>query len=147
MLRTTGRAAAAALLLVAGSVVGVAHAAPPPSPPPGPKTTIDADGTYPIGAGIAPGTYSSAGPTDKGPCYWRRTSGDKVVDNALSKKSQVVQIEATDTAFTTKSCQAWQLVECPPTCPAPDRSPLSILGDLGSFIVPRQGSGPPASNP
>ncbi len=31
----------------------------------------------------------------------------------MSKKSQIVQIEATDTAFTTNECQPWQLTDAP----------------------------------
>ncbi|MGV7852305.1 hypothetical protein PJM29_29475, partial [Mycobacterium kansasii] len=64
---------AAGLILAgwAGSA-GVAAADPQPAPPPAPKTTIDHDGTYTVGADIAPGTYSSAGPVGNGTCYWKR---------------------------------------------------------------------------
>ncbi len=41
----------------------------PPPPPPGPKTTIESNGTFIVGADIAPGTYRSAG---KYGCYWAR---------------------------------------------------------------------------
>ena len=78
--------------------------APPPSepasPPAGiphrdpPKTTIDADGTYAVGKDIQPGVYSSAGPVGDGACYWKRVNGTNIVDNAMSKKAQIVQIDA-----------------------------------------------------
>jgi hypothetical protein len=121
-----------------------AHADPEPPPPPAPNTTIDADGTYAVGTDIVPGTYTSAGPVGDGACYWKRVNGDALVDNALTKKPQVVQIEPGDTAFTTNDCQPWQLTDAPPP---PERSPLAVLGDLGSFIVPRQGATAPGGNP
>jgi len=59
-----------------------------------------------------PGTYTSAGPVEGGACYWKRVGGPDgktILDNALSKKPQVVQIDPTDTAFKTNGCQPWQL--------------------------------------
>src|ERR1700720_4937803 len=100
-------------LLLAGwaASAGVAGADPDPSPPPAPKTTIDHDGTYAVGSDIAPGTYSSAGPVDNGTCYWKRLGNPdgNLIDNALSKKPQVVQIDPTDKSFKTSGCQPWQL--------------------------------------
>ena len=84
---------------------------PGPAPGPAPKTAIDHDGTYAVGTEIAPGTYSSAGPVGKGACYWKRLSGPNgkdIVDNAMTKKPQVVQIEPSDKAFKTDGCQPWQ---------------------------------------
>jgi hypothetical protein len=64
-----------------------------------------------VGTDIMPGTYSSAGPVGPGTCYWKRlsnpNSGD-IIDNALSKKPQTVQIDPTDKAFKTDGCQPWQ---------------------------------------
>lgn len=141
----TAAAAAALLFAVGYGAAGMAQAEPePPAPPPTPKTTIDADGTYAVGTDITPGTYSSAGPNGDSACYWKRVNGDAIVDNALTKKPQVVQIEPTDTAFTTNDCQPWQLTDG--AAPA-ERSPLAVLGDLGSFIVPRQGATAPEGNP
>lgn len=103
----------AAGLLFAGCVAGaaVAGADPEPAPPPAPKTTIDKDGTYAVGTDIAPGIYSSGGPVGDGTCYWKRTGNPdgNVVDNALTKKPQVVRIDATDKSFKTNGCQPWQL--------------------------------------
>ena len=115
---------------------GVATADPEPTPSPSPaapsptaaapapagalKTTIDHDGTYLVGKDIAPGTYSSAGPVGNGACYWKRLGNPdgNLIDNALSKKPQVVQIEATDKSFKTSGCQPWQ--NTPDAAPPPD---------------------------
>ncbi len=121
-----------ALVAVFGASAGLAHAqpAPSPAPPPAPKTTIDADGTYAVGTDIAPGTYASAGPIPDGACYWKRSNGDTLVDNALTKKPQVVQIEPGDTAFTTNDCQPWQLTNA---APPPQPGPGDLLGQLGDL--------------
>ena len=139
---------AAATLVLVGCAVSsaVASADPTPAPPPGPKTTIDADGTYAVGKDIQPGTYSSAGPVGDGACYWKRTNGTDIVDNALSKKAQIVQIEPTDTSFTTNECQAWQLIDQP----VPQSGPgdlIGALGQLGQIIARNPGSAPPPANP
>jgi hypothetical protein len=128
--RTTAAIVGSALLALAP--IGVAQAQPAPAPA-GPKTTIDADGTYAVGTDIVPGVYASAGPIPDGACYWKRTNGDKLVDNALTKKPQVVQIDATDTTFTTHDCQQWTLTNGPP--PA-QPAPQDLLGQLGAFIGP-----------
>src|ERR1700675_3908717 len=84
-------------------------ASPSPAAAPGPKTTIDHDGTYAVGTDTAPGPYSSAGPVGNGPCYWNGTGNPDgaLLDNAMSKKPQIVQIEPTDKAFRTAGCQPW----------------------------------------
>src|SRR3954464_7685432 len=133
---------AAAAMAFAGCVAstGIAHADPPP--PPAPKTTIDADGTYAVGQDIQPGTYSSAGPVGDGACYWKRVNGTEIVDNALSKKAQIVQIQPTDTAFTTNECQAWQLTDAPVPVSGPGDF-LGQLAQLGQIIARNPGSPPP----
>ncbi|MGV0791959.1 hypothetical protein [Mycolicibacterium sp. XJ1819] len=131
---TRPRAIAAALVAMVVPVaasVGHAAAEPDPAPPPAPKTTIDADGTYAVGTDIVPGTYSSAGPIPDGVCYWKRVNGDKLVANALTKKSQVVKIEPGDTAFVTNDCQPWTLTNAKPP---PQTAPQDLLGQLGTFI-------------
>ena len=146
-MRTTRTAAlTVALLVAAGVSAGQVHAqpSPAPAPPPAPKTTIDADGTYAVGADIAPGTYASAGPITDGACYWKRVSGDNLVDNALTKKPQVVQIEPGDTAFTTNDCQPWQLTDAPPP---PQPGAGDLLGQLGTFLGPAILRGPPKDAP
>lgn len=89
----------------------IAHADPEDAPPDAPKTTMEQDGTYVVGTDIVPGTYSSGGPIDDGTCYWKRMSNPDgaLLDNAMTKKPQVVQIEPTDKAFKTHGCQPWQL--------------------------------------
>lgn len=96
-------------------------ATPSPSPdaaaPTEPKTTIDSDGTYKVGVDIVPGTYSTPGPIEGGACYWKRTGGpdgQTKVDNALTKKPAVVQIDPGDTEFKTDGCQPWTMTDTPP---------------------------------
>ena len=125
-----------------------AEAAPPSedAPPPGPKTTIDADGTYAVGKDIVPGVYSSAGPTPDGTaCYWKRVAGDEMLDNALTKKPAVVQILATDTSFTTNDCQAWALT---PNAPLPRQAGAGeLLSQLAPMIGPSLLGGGPSGPP
>ncbi len=156
-------AAAVAAATVAGwcVIAPVAQGQPAPPPPPplpaeaapgvptepgapvtpgdGPKTIIDADGSYTVGTDIAPGVYQSAGPVD-GACYWKRTAGDQLVDNALTKKPAFVQIMPTDTTFTTSDCQAWQLTNAPMP---PQPGPGSLLGELTKAIGSGMFSGGP----
>jgi hypothetical protein len=138
---------AAAGLVIGGCAVsaGVAYADPEPTPSPapspaespepspaaGPKTTIDHDGIYTVGTDIAPGTYSTAGPRADGTCYWKRLGNPDgaLIDNSLSKKPQVVQIEATDKAFKTDGCQPWQLT--PDANPPANTPPAGVQGTLG----------------
>jgi hypothetical protein len=132
--------AAAVVLLLAMWAAPSASAQPAPPPPPGPKTSIDADGTYKVGTDVMPGTYSTAGPIEGSACYWKRTNGDQLVDNGLTKKAQVISIDPTDTAFTTNDCQPWQKTDAPPP---PQPGPGDLLGQLGSFIGQGILSGPP----
>jgi hypothetical protein len=67
-----------------------------------------------VGTDVAPGIYSSAGPVDGHTCYWKRLGGpnnNDIVENAMSKKPQVVQIDPTDKAFKTDGCQPWQMTD------------------------------------
>jgi hypothetical protein len=136
--RVMSRLAIAAALIVVGwcASVGSAHADPPP-PPPTPRTTLEGNGTYAVGADIAPGTYESAGPVDDGACYWKRVKDTEIVDNALTKKPQVVRIDPTDTSFTTSECQPWQTSDAPPP---PQAAPQDLLGQVLIFLAPRQGA-------
>ncbi|MGA7055346.1 MAG: hypothetical protein WBZ37_29615, partial [Mycobacterium sp.] len=118
-----------------------------------PKTTIDHDGTYAVGTELVPGIYSSAGPVGSGTCYWKRMANPdgSLIDNAISKKPQVVQIDAGDKAFKTSGCQPWQLTP-DATLPSQASGPqvqgtLGILGGLlgGGQQAPRP-SPPPQSS-
>lgn len=102
-------------------------APPAPSPAPAAKTTMDHDGTFVVGTDILPGTYSSGGPVGNGTCYWKRLGNPDgaLIDNALSKKPQVVRIEPTDKAFKTDGCQPWLST---PDAPVPDQPPGPIAG-------------------
>ncbi|HET7073183.1 MAG TPA: hypothetical protein VFI55_03755 [Mycobacterium sp.] len=127
---------AGVMLVGWGATAGVAGAdpEPAPSPSPAPKTTMDHDGTYAVGTDITPGTYSSAGPVGNGTCYWKRIGNPdgNLIDNALSKKPQVVQIDPTDKAFKTTGCQPWQPTSDapPPTVPGPAAG-ANLQNDLG----------------
>lgn len=104
---------------------------PAPSPAPAGKATMDHDGTYTVGTDIAPGTYSSAGPVGDGTCYWKRTGNPdgNLIDDAMSKKPQVVQVDPTDKSFKTSGCQPWQLT---PDAKLPANTPPpGVLGTLG----------------
>lgn len=91
--------------------------APPPAlpePPPGPATTI-AEGVYVVGEDIEPGTYKTAGPSDRGTfgmCYWARlsdTSGDfdSIIANGSPQGPGTVTISPSDGAFDTSGCELW----------------------------------------
>jgi hypothetical protein len=159
----------AGLLLAGWGVsVGVAGADPEPSPAPAspapaspsntpagapgpaPKTTIDKDGTYAVGSDIVPGTYVSAGPVGSGTCYWKRLGNPDgaLLDNALSKKPQVVQIQATDKAFKTDGCQPWQQnndATPPPEAAGPQLQ--AGLGILNGLLAPNGQPAPSAPPP
>lgn len=122
-----------------------AHAAPPG---PGPKTAIDKDGIYAVGSDIAPGIYSSGGPVGNGTCYWKRTGNPDgaLIDNSMSKKPQVVQIDPTDKAFKTSGCQPWQLT--PDAALPPSAPPAGVQGTLGilnGLLGGQNGQQPPSS--
>jgi hypothetical protein len=151
--KSTAIAAAAAIALGWGAAGGLASAdpsAPAPAPPPGPgpKTTIDHDGTFAVGTDIVPGTYTSAGPLGNGTCYWKRLGagddGKQLVDNAMSKKPQVVRIDPTDKAFKTDGCQPWQKNDA--ASPDPGKSPAEAgmsLDILNALLNPSGGQPPP----
>lgn len=124
-----GRVVATAALLVSCAAATLPHAQPARADDP--KTIIEADGSYAVGVDIAPGSYQSAGPIDGGACYWKRTAGDELLDNALTKKPAFVQIQPTDTTFTTSDCQTWQLTDAPAP---PQPGPGDLLGQLTGLI-------------
>ncbi|MCV7317491.1 hypothetical protein H7J77_18335 [Mycolicibacillus parakoreensis] len=112
---TAGAALCAAALTGATTALADPEPAPEPAPTPGAEapdtqaaTSIEEDGTYQVGEQILPGTYTSAGPAEDATCYWRRSRDGEIVDNAMTKKPQVVQIEPTDSEFRTSGCQPWQ---------------------------------------
>lgn len=135
----------AAVAAVNWYAAGAAGAEPEPSPAPAaPKTVIDADGSYAVGKDIEPGTYRSAGPVEKGVCYWKRVKDDKIIDNALTKKPQLVQIEPTDTMFKTDHCQPWQKTACPPDCVTTPPPPPGFPGAFKDFLPGLPPVPPPA---
>lgn len=161
MSKSTSAAVAALAMLGWGAAAGLASADPPapiptPGPSPaaapagGPKTTMDHDGVFKVGTDIVPGTYTSAGPVGSGVCYWKRVGDDakQPIDNAMSKKPQIVRIEPTDKAFKTDGCQAWQKNDA--AVPDPGKSPEQAgigLGILNSLIGGGSAAPPPAAPP
>ncbi|EHB47784.1 hypothetical protein MycrhDRAFT_5910 [Mycolicibacterium rhodesiae JS60] len=105
-------------------------ATPDPAPAGGPKTSMDTDGTYRVGVDIVPGTYATAGPVEGGACYWKRVGGpdgQTNLDNGLTKKSQIQQIDPGDATFKTDGCQPWTLTDAPPpAAPGPLMSQLQL---------------------
>lgn len=115
---------AALLVVAAASAGGTAVAEPTPDPapppPPAPKSSIDADGTFAVNTDIVPGNYSSAGPVGDGACYWRRMDAEgTTLDNAITKKPQIVSIAPGDASFRTSGCQPWQLTDQAPDAQMP----------------------------
>jgi hypothetical protein len=105
---------------------------------------------YNVGTDIVPGVYTSAGPVGTGVCYWKRLGDDakQPLDNAMSKKPQVVRIDPTDKTFKTDGCQAWQKNDA--AVPDPGKSPEQAgigLGILNSLIGGGGGSPAPAPAP
>lgn len=131
--------------LAAGPALADPPAQPSPQPPAPaqPKTVIDHDGNFAVGTDIVPGVYSTAGPANNGTCYWKRLGGgdgNPIIDNAMSKKPQVVQIEPTDKAFKTDGCQPWQRTDS--ATPDPGKSPEAAktqLDILNALLGPHGG--------
>ncbi|MGV0810090.1 hypothetical protein [Mycolicibacterium setense] len=113
--------------------VEAAPAAPPAvpagAPAPAASGVIDHDGLFIVGTDVQPGNYASAGPVEGGTCYWKRMAdlhGGDIIDNAFSKKPQVITIEATDKAFKTSGCQPWQPTDAVPNTPANGAIPALV---------------------
>ena len=150
-LKSTTIASAALVVLSWGAAAGYAGADPPkpaPAPPAVPKTTIDHDGVFAVGTDIVPGVYTSAGPVGTGVCYWKRLGDDakQPIDNAMSKKPQIVKIDSTDKTFKTDGCQAWQKNDA--AIPDAGKSPMDASLPLGILNTLMGGGAPaPASPP
>jgi hypothetical protein len=101
-----------------------------------------------------PGTYSSAGPVDGRTCYWKRLSSpnsNDIIDNAMTKKPQVVQIDPTDKAFKTDGCQPWQKndaakadVKTPADMPGLSAQAQAQMNLLLAIANQHRGDAPPA---
>jgi hypothetical protein len=105
---------------VAGLPVPTAAAVPAAVPPPvvswAPLPTTEAtsgitDGTYEVGAEIAPGKYKSTGGSD---CYWARLSGDDethdIITNHFDDGPTTVVVKPSDKYFKTQGCNGWAQV-------------------------------------
>lgn len=100
-------------------------------------SVIDKDGTFTVGTDIVAGTYSTAGPVDGGTCYWKRVGADQsTLDNALTKKPAIVEVQASDSAFKTNGCQPWQLTDAPaPAGVPPQLAGLQLQGMLAEVYA------------
>lgn len=70
------------------------------------------DGTYLVGVDIQAGTYRT---TVTGNCYWERLSGlsgsfEDLIANDLPTGSAIVEISASDLAFSTQGCGTWEKI-------------------------------------
>jgi hypothetical protein len=97
-----------------------------------------------VGTDIAPGTYASPGPIGTGTCYWKRTGNPDgaLLDNAMSKKPQIVQIEPTDKEFRTSGCQPWQVTNDSPPPQLSGPQLQGTLGILNGLLAPNGMQGP-----
>lgn len=86
-----------------------------------------------MGSELVPGTYTSAGPSDGNTCYWKRSRDGKIVDNAMTKKPQVVRIEPTDTEFRTSGCKPWQRNDAAQVPPGAD--PIVAQWKLRGYLA------------
>lgn len=102
-----------------------------------------------MGTDIVPGIYSSGGPVGNGTCYWKRTGNPDgaLIDNAMTKKAQVVQIEPGDKSFKTSGCQPWQLT--PDAVPPSQAPPAGVQGTLGILngLLGGNAQRPPQASP
>ena len=91
---------------------------------------MDSDGTYKVGVDIVAGTYATAGPVEGSACYWKRVGGpdgQTNLDNGITKKPQIQQIDPGDATFKTDGCQPWTLTDAqPPATPGPLMSQLQL---------------------
>ena len=86
-------------------------------------------------------------PVGDGAGYSKRSNGTNIVDNAMTEKAQVVQIDPTDTTFTTNECQPWQLTDAPPPAPPGPGELLGQLAQLAPIIAGNPGTPPPSGTP
>lgn len=81
------------------------------TPAAAPEPTGITEGTYEVGADVAPGKYKTAGPdSGSGHCYYARlknSDGFNIIDNDLKEGPMSVTIKASDYEFETNGCQPW----------------------------------------
>jgi len=108
--------------------VAVAHADPTPAPPPAPSTTIDADGTYAVRHGHPAGDVQLGRTRRRRRLLLETRQRSNIVDNALSKKSQIVQIEPDRYGVRDEGLPA-MAADRRPGCRA--GGPIDLLGPTG----------------
>lgn len=68
------------------------------------KSTVPGDGTFLVGADIAPGVYSAAAQSG---CYWARLSSldtSDIIDNGNPDGPVVIEVLASDRALELSGC-------------------------------------------
>ena len=89
-------------------------------------------GTQVVGTDMEPGLYVA---TDVDSCYWERLSGlsgefGDILANDNVTGQAIVEVAASDVAFSSQRCGRWELYEAPP-------SPADSFGD-GDWVVGEQ---------
>lgn len=108
----TGAADRAAVVSNPTAVPGVPVKAGPEYAPPVPDT-VTGDGMWIVGKQIKAGVYQSAAGVS---CYWERLAGlsgtyEDLLDNGGYRKGQqLVEVLASDFAFTSQGCGQWVMV-------------------------------------
>lgn len=109
---------------------------PLPSPAPRPTSsgpaTVFSNGTFVVGADIAPGTYRNSS-SSRG-CYWKRVSGfgdtlGEIIANEFTYVRQIVTISPNDAGFVSDDCGTWTQ-----DLGSITSSPTSSFGD-GMYLV------------
>jgi hypothetical protein len=95
---------------------------------------IPKDGTYHVGANLAPGTYVTVSSTSD--CYWERDSDfsgsiGSIIANDFGSGEMIVTIEASDVKFYSSRCGRWERLEDAP-------SPLKASFGTGIYAVGQQ---------
>lgn len=107
-----GAADRAAVIAKPTAVPGVPVKASPEYAPAVPGT-VDGDGMWIVGKQIKPGVYQSRAGVS---CYWERLAGlsgkyEDLIDNGGYRKGQqLVEVLASDFAFTSQGCGQWVMV-------------------------------------
>lgn len=123
---------AAAGLVLAGA--GTANAA---------QTAAPGEGTYLVGAELAPGQYAASGQVDDYMgCYWKRLSGttgdfeDIIASDYTHAERVIVTVLPSDYAFESEYCGTWTRIGDVPAAPVPDLTgPVIGAAVVGSAMV------------
>lgn len=127
--RTTGEAETDDTETTATTGAETTTTAPPTTAPPPPGFD---GGMQVVGTDVQPGRYTTE---VSGYCYWERLSGltgdfDEIIVNANPEGQAIVEIEASDVAFSSDGCDRWTDYE-------PPAAPVTEFGS-GDWVVGEQ---------